>query len=711
MREILGKAKTVRELLKGVKYSIDYYQREYKWQEKQIRELVDDLSDKFLEEYQPAHPRDKVADYPHYFLGSIIISKKESVGYIVDGQQRLTSLTLLLVLLRNLQMANVKMAKDEAKPQQVNVDELIFSERFGRKSFNLHVDERTPAMDALYADGGETFNTTDRPESVQNLVRRYYDLETCFPVELRDAALPYFIDWLLENVHLVEITAYSDDDAYTIFETMNDRGLQLSPTDMLKGYLLANIDEAKRTAANTRWRDRIRELNDAGKEVESDCFKAWLRSQHATKIRERKKGAKPEDFDRIGTEFHRWLRNAAEPIGLKQSDDFYRFIDRDFDFYSRQYLRLIEAAQKPVPGLEHVLYNAQQGFTLQYMLLLAPLRPDDTEPVIIRKIGLVAQYLDILLTWRLWNFRSVAYSTMQYGMFVVMREIRGLAPDALALKLHEFLVKEGETFASNDRFRMHGQNRYPLHRILARLTDYVETQSGQPSRYLDYVSEGKTRYEVEHIWADHPERHTAEFSHPADFAEHRNRIGGLLLLPKSFNASYGDLPYTNEAEPEKGKLPHYNTQNLLARSLHPLCYDHNPGFLRFKELSGLPFSPLEAFNKAALETRSQLYRQIAERIWNPDRLYEIVGLPLSPVTASAGESKVKFPTNPYDRYLWECLLEGGTADQIAVKVAEHFAEDSYKPRRDPKTALKWIPETIDDMKAAGLVPRLKGAAK
>lgn len=45
-------------------------------------------------------------------------------------------------------------------------------------------------------------------------------------------------------------------------------------------------------------------------------------------------------------------------------------------------------------------------------------------------------------------------------------------------------------------------------------------------------------YEIEHIWADHPQRHTNEFSHPSDLAEHRNRIGGLLLLPKSFNASY-----------------------------------------------------------------------------------------------------------------------------------------------------------------------------
>ena len=602
MREILGKAKTVRELLKGVKYSIDYYQREYKWHEKQIHELVDDLSNKFLEEHELTHSRSKVADYPHYFLGSIIISKKESVGYIVDGQQRLTSLTLLLILLRNLQNGHA---------DKVNVDELIFSERYGQKSFNLHVDERTPVMDALYES--KPFDVTDRPESVQNLAQRYQDLETCFPEELRDAALPYFTDWLLENVHLVEITAYSDDDAYTIFETMNDRGLSLSPTDMLKGYLLANTDEAKRTAANTRWRDRIRELNDAGKEVESDCFKAWLRSQHATKIRERKKGAKPEDFDRIGTEFHRWLRDAATAVGLKQSDDFYRFIERDFAFYSRQYLRLIEAAQTPVADLEHVLYNAQHGFTLQYMLLLAPLRPEDSEPVVVRKIGLVAKYLDILLTWRLWNFRTIAYSTMQYAMFVVMRDIRGLAPDALAHKLHEFLCKESETFADNDRLRMHQQNRYALHRILARLTDYVETQSGQPSRYLDYVSEGKTRYEVEHIWADHWERHTADFEHPADFAEHRNRIGGLLLLPKSFNASYGDLNYAD-------KLPHYNTQNLLARSLHSQCYERHPGFLHFKDQSGLPFVAHEEFSAADLGQRSDLYRQIAERIWNPGDL-------------------------------------------------------------------------------------------
>ena len=83
-----------------------------------------------------------------------------------------------------------------------------------------------------------------------------------------------------------------------------------------------------------------------------------------------------------------------------------------------------------------------------------------------------------------------------------------------------------------------------------------------------------------------------------------------MLLPKSFNASFGDLSYAD-------KVPHYNTQNLLARSLHQQCYDHNPGFLRFRDKSGLPFVAHEEFDIAALEQRSELYRQIAERIWNP----------------------------------------------------------------------------------------------
>lgn len=63
-------------------------------------------------------------------------------------------------------------------------------------------------------------------------------------------------------------------------------------------------------------------------------------------------------------------------------------------------------------------------------------------------------------------------------------------------------------------------------------------------------------------------------------------------------------------------------QNLLARSLHGKAYDHNPGFRRFIEASGLPLRAHAEFKKADLDARQVLYQRLAERIWNPERLDE-----------------------------------------------------------------------------------------
>ncbi|CAA9216634.1 MAG: hypothetical protein AVDCRST_MAG93-258 [uncultured Chloroflexia bacterium] len=582
MKEILGEAKTVGELLGNARYDVDYYQREYRWGTKQVQELLEDLAEKFLDDFDKSHEPEAVEGYGHYFLGSVVISRKEARDFIVDGQQRLTTLTLLLIYLHHR-------LRDEVNDEDAaTVSNLIFSKKRGRKSFTLDFEERIAAMEALFK--GEPLDTEGQPESVRNLVARYNDIEERFPEEIPEEQigdkLPYFVDWLIEKVHLVEITAYSDEDAYAVFATMNDRGLSLTPTEMLRGYLLANIsDEVKRNAASNVWKDRIAKLADLGKEEDADFFKSWLRSQYARKIRERKKDANPEDFDLIASEYHRWVDNNRDLLGLHVSADFDRLVRRDLDFFARQYRRLRLATRDYTTELTDVYHNAQLGFTLQYPVLLAPLTSDDAgTPDLKRKVRVVAAYLDILLARRLWNFRSIAYNTMQYAMFLIMRTIRSKNPQELATLLRSRLEADSETFASNDNLRMHQQNRQAIHYLLARITDHVERSSDYPSRFVEYMTRsGKNGYEIEHVWADKPERHTDEFSHPADFHEYRNRIGDLLLLPKSFNASYGDLPY-------KDKLPHYNGQNLLARSLHPAGYDHNPGFSRYIERSGLPFA-------------------------------------------------------------------------------------------------------------------------
>lgn len=604
MKEIDGKGKTVRQLLHANRYYVDYYQREYKWQTKQVRELIEDLTGEFLDDFNPKDGRKAVAKYGHYFLGSIIISDKEGERYIIDGQQRLTTLTLLLIYLHRRQL-NIA--------DGVKLDELIYSEKYGDKKFNIDVKERTDAMEALFTDG--EYDENGDSESVRNIVGRYNDIKGFFPQEIGDAVVPYFADWLIENVHLVEIIAQSDDDAYTIFVTMNDRGLSLTPTDMLKGYLLANIQEGKdRNQAGDVWKKRVGALVDFDKEEDADAVKTWLRSQYADTIRERKAGAKPGDFDRLGTEFHRWLRENAKKIGLNKSADFVDFVECKFDFYARQYLRLREASIDYIEGLETIFYNSQHDFTLQYPLLLAPLKPTDSGEDIDRKLRVVGTFIDILLARRLWNFRSTAYSTMQYSMFLVMKDIRGKTAKAMVPILTKRLKEESEF--SDSRFLLHDRNRWAVKQFLARMTDYVEVQSGQPSHYVQYVTaRGKKAYEVEHIWADHFDRYK-EFTHEADFKEYRSRIGGLLLLPKSFNASYGDLEY------EK-KLKHYFGQNLLAKSFHPRAYNHNPGFAKFIKQSELDFKFHRHFKKKDLDYRQELYTELAELVWSPERLAEV----------------------------------------------------------------------------------------
>ncbi len=86
------------------------------------------------------------------------------------------------------------------------------------------------------------------------------------------------------------------------------------------------------------------------------------------------------------------------------------------------------------------------------------------------------------------------------------------------------------------------------------------------------------------------------------------------MLSRSFNASYGDSPYSE-------KLEHYLSQNLLARSLHPQCYEHNPRFLRLTTDRGLSFEPHRAeFNSQAIQQRQSLYQEICAAIWDPVRL-------------------------------------------------------------------------------------------
>ena len=91
------------------------------------------------------------------------------------------------------------------------------------------------------------------------------------------------------------------------------------PVDMLKAYLLAPIENSEqRIKANQEWKKQVLGLITWGgkhePERDASCIKAWLRSQYAETIRERKAGATDKDWEIIGTVFHRWIRDNQYPL-------------------------------------------------------------------------------------------------------------------------------------------------------------------------------------------------------------------------------------------------------------------------------------------------------------------------------------------------------------------------------------------------------------
>jgi len=602
--KIEAKDRTIVEVLDKNKYTVDYYQREYSWQQKHIEQLVTDLTTAFLNEYEPRHERTEVENYNSYYLGPFVLSEKGGKRSIIDGQQRLTSLTLILIFLNHLQ-----------KDYGVNeaIEGMIFSEKFGKKSFNIDVPERTAGLQALF-ETGEYNVPDDADASTVNMVERYNDIIEAFPKEIDAQVLPFFIDWFKERVVLVEILAYSDDNAYTIFETMNDRGLNLTPTEMLKGYLLSRFkDNVLRKSTNDFWKKAIIRLQGIDKEEDQKFIQAFLRAKYAVTIRQGKAGSKNEDFEKIGTRFHNWFRDNLKLVGLGKDsqEDFDRFINKDFKYYFDAYLRIAQARATLTKGLESVYYIEHWGIaaSLRDPLLLAPLQPSDSVETANQKINLVAKYIEIFCVRRSINFRTFAATSIRYTIYTLVKELRDKSLEELQEVLENKLTAMDESWEGMHRFRLHGQNKVFVKYLLSRLSGYVDQLAGQSTDFRNYFLKGTGKpYEIEHIWSRHFDDHRDEFEHENDFVEYRNRLGGLVLLPRGTNQSYGDKPY-------EVKKQHYIKENLLVKSLCPLTYENNPNFNKLIIEHGLPFQPHEDFKKTDLETRQALYQTICEKIW------------------------------------------------------------------------------------------------
>jgi len=602
---------TLAGILDKQKFTIDYFQREYRWEQKHIGQLIDDLTTAFLSKYDPKHEREEVENYNSYYMGPIVMSSSSGKLSIIDGQQRLTSLTLLLMYLNNRQ----KSTEDKE-----TVETLIFSERYGKKSYNMQVPEREKCFDSLFTTGFYEIEKED-DESVIALTNRYNDIVELFPEEIDDFALVYFISWLKEKLIFVKIVTYSEENAYMIFETMNDRGLNLTPAEMLKGYLLSKVkSNTKKTELNELWKDTIQNLHAWSQFEDLEFFKTWLRAKYAESIRPGRKGSTNEDFEKIGTSFHTWVKDKLGSIGLQSEKEFIHFVEVSFKFYSGLYLKILNAQKEEKTGLSKVYFIDYFGVarSLSYPLLFAPINETDTEEVQNQKLQIVAHFLDCFAVFRSVNQRTLGQSSIRYTLYSLVKEIRNKSVEELKMILSLKIAEQEENLEGIGRFTLNQQNKRFARYFLSRLTHFIEEGSGINSDIDTYMSDTvKKPAQIEHIWADVHEYRKDDFEQKSDFQWFRNTFGGLILLPWGTNQSFNKDPYSK-------KLPHYLKQNLLAQTLNEGCYEKNPNFKNWYRNEGLSFKPHPEFRKVDIEERTELYKAIAEKIWSAEKLDTLI---------------------------------------------------------------------------------------
>lgn len=616
----INKTDTLRKVLEKQRFTVDYFQREYRWGEKQIEQMLDDFQSTFEEFYDPEKhdTPEEVAVYGYYYMGCIICTG-DSVKKIIDGQQRLTSLTLLLIYLNHLQKKNVKNEDD-----QVPLDDMIYSKQFSKKSFNIDVADRTDCMRALLNEDS-TYVPTN--ESSENMLARYSDIKDYFPDELKGEALPFFINWVVEKVLLLEIDTPSEDEAHTIFLTMNDRGLSLNSAEMMKAYIIQQVAEPDRVEANHKWQENINKIKNASSYDTSgvvntqdvEFISIWLRAKYANSMRDTKRGAKDEDYELLGDKFHTWVRNNAHAkMDLIKPKDYKEFVLTEMTRVTDLYLRMKKYGTKLTPGYEEVFYNANRDLTYQTMFAIAAIRNDDPEDIVEKKIQMTAKFVDDFATIRILNFKKVNWNTNKYLLFHVMQDIRNADCKTIGMVYVRTLRRMDVSIEGITRFSLNQfSGRYMLH-ILARFTSYVNVLMGNPSHFEEYVDrkcQGNT-YDIEHILPDKYEDYKDSFKDYDDFEATRNQIGNLILLTRDKNRSYQAMKYTE-------KVQKYAGDNILAQALNDTAYTNNPQFLLVANEYG--FHAISDFEKQSIADRAEIYLKMASDIWNPDAIKQLAG--------------------------------------------------------------------------------------
>lgn len=529
--EIKCEKKVIREIF-NMWYCIPDYQRAYVWDTDQVRDLLDDTISAYRENKEA-----------QYFLGSMVLKINEksenNVSYteyeLLDGQQRITTVFLILACMRDMltaypqyqnSLAGFVYQAEDAILQQPERMRIIFNIRSDVRDFvNEHIKPLHGTCDsALLKDKMQAKDVNISIRNMANAMLVAHEF-----LEENKSEIIGYLSYFLNKVLMIYVATEELQDAFQLFTVLNNRGVKLSSSDILKAENLKELSAADRTSWATRWEEMETYFGE-----EFDKFLSHIRTILVKKKQTTTLLKEFDEFVYSNQEYDRTQKKYVPrtPI-LRRGRDTFELL---YSYY-HTYQEVFDTDHSVVTGdyeITNYLKLMETGFGADYWI--APVLDYYRK---YRRRGFVA-FLKALDRKLSADWITAATPTVRMeNVNAILREIEASQDSAALLQSKTFTINKSD-FERVINGDIYGRS---FAKYLLLKLDLIYRGSSTPMIPQAIAS-------IEHILPRNPSADSQwvkDFS-AAEREEWTNKLGNLVLISRRKNTAQGNRDYVEKKE-------------------------------------------------------------------------------------------------------------------------------------------------------------------
>jgi uncharacterized protein with ParB-like and HNH nuclease domain len=595
---------SIEEAFRDCFYIIPDYQREYVWTDKEVTQLLDDINEQV----------DGGANH-EYFIGMVLVSETEQKNHyhVIDGQQRLTTIFLVLCALKHLfqgkeqyQTINSLISTSytgkggktitslKLSPRYENADEVV------SKIVDLNADPRS-TRSGIQASGITTYGSLENLVNAYSTVYRYLQDNYAEKGELEK-----YWGYMANDVVFIQIST-DISHALKIFETINERGVGLNPMDLLKNLLFTHVKTQEFTNLKNEWKKITKPLE---KEKEKPLrFLRYFLMANYTIHNPRGDSVIRED------EIYDWLTSKANAKVCN-------YVAKPFEFVRKiigsveDYLNFSNGRGnngKENLAMDDLKKLTGGAFSLHYVLLLA------ANPLPKQLFDHFVSQLESFLFYYI--FTKTPTKELERNFSLWADELRDICEETNSKKQKESLngfvddhfkkgmvAKETELSDAMKRYTLYSMQRYRTRYLLAKLAQFVDMayKGLKTGGSLDSY----TGLEIEHILPDKPKPNLREAfladNPKSDYDEYKIKLGNLTLLEKPINIVASN-DFFSMKKKEYAKCKYYLTSSITGLTR----VGKNTSITRINS----KLKAFEDWNAKSIDERQLLLIRLTKEIW------------------------------------------------------------------------------------------------